>query len=57
VIRYALASTRAVKVPDAFFDALSRQLSPPELVELTAVVAGYNMVARFLVAPQIPPES
>ena len=57
VIRYALASTRAVKVPDALFATLSRQLSPAELIELTAVVAGYNMVARFLVALQVPPES
>jgi len=57
VIRYALASTRAVKVPDALFDTLTRQLSPTELIELAAVVAGYNMVARFLVALQVPPEA
>ena len=57
VIRYALASTRDVKVPDALFDALARRLSPTELVELAAVVAGYNMVARFLVALQLAPEA
>ena len=56
VIRYALASTRQVRVPEALFDTLSEALSPTELVELTAVVAGYNMVARFLVALQVPPE-
>jgi alkylhydroperoxidase family enzyme len=56
VIRYALASTREVGVPDALCDALTQRLSPTEFVELAAVVAGYNMVARFLLAMQIPPE-
>jgi len=56
VIRYALASTREIKVPDALLETLTRELSPTGLVELAAVVAGYNMVARFLVALQVPPE-
>jgi alkylhydroperoxidase family enzyme len=56
VIRYALASTREVKVSEALFVALARRLSAVELVELAAVVAGYNMVARFLVALEVPPE-
>ena len=56
VIRYALASTREVKIPESLFAALARRLSPVELVELAAVVAGYNMVARFLVALEVPPE-
>jgi alkylhydroperoxidase family enzyme len=57
VIRYALASTRDLSIPDALGDALSRGLAPTELVELAAVVAGYNMVARFLLALQVPPET
>lgn len=57
VIRYAIASTRDVQVPDAIFDALKRHLSPTELVELAAVTAAYNMVARFLVALQVTPET
>jgi len=57
VIRYALASTREVRIPEALFASLARRLSPTELVELAAVVAGYNMVARFLVALQVPPEA
>lgn len=57
VIRYALASTREVKIPEALFGSLARSLSPTELVELAAVVAGYNMVARFLVAVQVEPEA
>ena len=56
MIRYALASTREVKIPESLFAALARRLSPIELVELAAVVAGYNMVARFLVALEVPPE-
>ena len=56
VIRYALASTREVKIPESLFAALARRLSPAELVELAAVVAGYNMVARFLVALEVPPD-
>ena len=56
VIRYALASTRELGIPQALGDELSRSLTPTELVELAAVVAGYNMVARFLLALQVPPE-
>ena len=56
VIRFAIASTRNVKIPDATFDALKQRLSPTEVVELVAVTATYNMVARFLVALQITPE-
>lgn len=57
VIRYALASTRQVRVPEALFDTLKVELSPTELIELAAVVAGYNMVARLLVALEVPPEN
>jgi ubiquinone/menaquinone biosynthesis C-methylase UbiE/alkylhydroperoxidase family enzyme len=57
VIRFAIASTRDVTIPDAIFDALKRHLGPAELVELVATTATYNMVARFLVALQIVPES
>lgn len=56
VIRFAIASTRHVAVPDDIFDALKRRLGPTELVELVAATATYNMVARFLVALQVVPE-
>lgn len=49
------AMTRQVRVPDAVFDALRPHFSAAELVELTATVAAYNMVARFLVALQVEP--
>lgn len=56
VIRFAIASTRDVRIPDAVFDELKRRLPPNELVELVAATATYNMVARFLVALDITPE-
>ena len=57
VIRFAAASTREVRIPEVIFDELKRHLAPSELVELVAVTATYNMVARFLVALEIVPES
>ncbi|MEO8188141.1 MAG: carboxymuconolactone decarboxylase family protein [Burkholderiaceae bacterium] len=57
VIQFAIASTRDVKIPDATFDALKQRMSPTEIVELVAVTAAYNMVARFLLALQVTPET
>ena len=57
VILFAIASTRNVKIPDSMFEALKQRMSPTELVELAAVTAAYNMVARFLVALQVTPET
>jgi alkylhydroperoxidase family enzyme len=56
VIRFAIASTREVRVPDELFAELQQRMAPQELVELAAVTATYNMVARFLVALAITPE-
>lgn len=53
VMRYADAMTRDIQVPDALFDELRRQFDDPTLVELTATIAGYNMVSRFLAAMHI----
>lgn len=50
VIAYTDAMTRDIHVPDEVFDALRADFSDAELVELTATVAAYNMVSRFLVA-------
>jgi len=55
-IRYAVAMTRSVQVPDALFAELRARFPDPELVELTATIAAYNMVARFLVALQVDPD-
>jgi alkylhydroperoxidase family enzyme len=55
-MRYAIAMTRDVKVPDALFAEVRQRFNETELVELTAAIATYNMVARFLLAMDIQPE-
>ncbi|HEX6633293.1 MAG TPA: carboxymuconolactone decarboxylase family protein [Usitatibacter sp.] len=55
-IRYAAAMTRDVKVPDALFAQVRARWSETEVVELTAAIAAYNMVARLLVALEVENE-
>ena len=55
-IRYALTMTRDVQVPDSLFRLLRERFGHTELVELTAAIAAYNLVARFLVALQVQDE-
>lgn len=50
VLRYADAMTRDIKVPQTLFDELKALFSNQEVVEITATVASYNLVSRFLVA-------
>jgi len=42
--------TLDVRVPDEVFAALKDLFSEREVVEITATVAAYNCVSRFLVA-------
>lgn len=56
VLAYADAMTRDVHVPDDVFAAVKPHFSARELVELTATIAGYNLVSRFLEALQIDHE-
>lgn len=53
VLEYAEAMTRAIEVPDTLFARVTRGFDAKGVVELTATVAAYNMVSRFLVALQI----
>ncbi|MGB6006695.1 carboxymuconolactone decarboxylase family protein [Castellaniella sp.] len=53
VLDYTDAMTRSVQVPDAVFAAVRAYFSATELVELTATIAAYNMVSRFLEALQV----
>ena len=53
VLAYTDAMTREVQVSDELFAEVERHFDPQELVELTATIAGYNLVSRFLVALQI----
>jgi AhpD family alkylhydroperoxidase len=50
VLAYTDAMTIDVRVAPEIFAAVAALLNPRELVELTAIVATYNMVSRFLVA-------
>ncbi|TVY49736.1 hypothetical protein LOCC1_G000627 [Lachnellula occidentalis] len=50
VVGYTDAMTRSVKVDDAVFAELKKHFSEQEVVEITATVAAYNCVSRFLVA-------
>jgi len=53
VLAYTDAMTRNVQVSDDVFNAVKAHFDARELVELTATVATYNMVSRFLEALQI----
>ncbi|MBG9389915.1 carboxymuconolactone decarboxylase family protein [Caenimonas aquaedulcis] len=56
VARYAAQMTLNVKVEDALFEQVKARFDTTELVELTAAIAAYNMVARVLVALAVTPE-
>lgn len=54
VLAYTDAMTRQVQVPEAVFQAARAAMGSDKLiVELTATVAAYNMVSRFLEALQV----
>ena len=52
-LRYTDAMTRQLRVTDALFEELKKAFDDKALVELTATIAGYNMVSRFLIAMRI----
>jgi alkylhydroperoxidase family enzyme len=45
--------TRDIQVPDELFAEVRRHFDTQDLVELTATIAGYNLVSRFLEAMQV----
>lgn len=53
VLQYTDAMTRELRVEDALFAELKKHFDDKTLVELTATIAGYNMVSRFLIAMRI----
>lgn len=53
VLAYIDAMTLDVTVPDAIFDAVRQIFDDREVVELTAMIAAFNLVSRFLVALQV----
>lgn len=54
---YTDAMTRDVAVPDAVFDDLREHFDDRQIVELTATIATYNLVSRFLVALEVGSEA
>ena len=56
LLRYADAMTRDVKVPSAAFNALRKHFGERSTVELTVLIAAYNMHTRLLRALDIDPE-
>ncbi|TAQ88054.1 hypothetical protein B7494_g3602 [Chlorociboria aeruginascens] len=50
VVKYTDAMTKHVRVGDEVFEELKKHFSEQEVVEITATVAAYNCVSRFLVA-------
>jgi 4-carboxymuconolactone decarboxylase len=53
VLQYTDAMTRDLVVPEALYPQLDQAFDAKTLVELTATIAGYNMVSRFLIAMRI----
>lgn len=57
VLAYTQAMTLDIQVATPTFDALRPWFNAREIVELTATVAAYNMVSRFLEALGVESES
>jgi AhpD family alkylhydroperoxidase len=57
VLAYTDAMTKDIQVPDELFAELKRHFDAQDLVELTATIAGYNLVSRFLEAMQVHHQS
>jgi AhpD family alkylhydroperoxidase len=52
-LAYTDAMTRDIRVPQAVFDDVRARMGERLVVELTATIAAYNMVSRFLEALQV----
>lgn len=57
VLAYTDSMTKQVHVPDQVFEPLRPHFDARELTELTATIAAYNLVSRFLEAMQIDHET
>ena len=55
-LAYADAMTRDIAVPDAVFAEIKRHFDERQIVELTVLIAAYNMTSRLMPALQIEPE-
>jgi len=57
VLAYTDSMTREIQVADELFAEVERHFDAQDLVELTATIAGYNLVSRFLEAMQVHRQS
>ena len=57
VLAYTDAMTQQIQVADELFAELKKHFDAQDLVELTATIAGYNLVSRFLEAMQVHHQS
>lgn len=55
-IAYCDEMTRDIRVKEATFASLQASFNDKEIVEITATIAAYNMVSRFLEAIQVDHE-
>lgn len=53
VLAYTDAMTRDIQVPASVSEAIRQRFPHRQVVELTATIAAYNMVSRFLEALQV----
>jgi alkylhydroperoxidase family enzyme len=53
ILAYAEQMTNNIEVDDSTFSAVRAHFDDQEIVELTATVAFYNLVSRFLVALEV----
>ena len=56
LLAYTDAMTRKIDVPDAVFAEVRKHFSERQAVELTMLIAAYNMLTRFLKALKVDPE-
>ena len=56
-LAYTDAMTKQVQVADELFAEVKKHFDNQDLVELTATIAGYNLVSRFLEAMQVHHQS
>lgn len=56
ILAYTDAMTCSIQVPDSTYQAIAQHFDTQTVVEITATIATYNMVSRFLEALQIHSE-
>ena len=56
-LAYADSSTTVIKVPDDVFEPLRLHFNEREIVEITVLIATYNMHIRVVEALKIEPET